>query len=284
MSTPVTPPRRILVATDLSAQAGRAVQRAAQLGAEHKAQITALHVLPKGLDPELTEFAHVHLRSHLDQYAGTTAAEAVIRHGNIARSVDAEATDRGTDLLVVGAHGADRLADMFLGSTPANLVRICQAPALVVSSPPQGAYRTVLLAVDDSSVSATAARAACALTPRADHILAHVSIVLGETLMRMHGASEEQLAELRKTSTDQIRAHVINLATELAPAPTRVRIESGSPQMLLPQMCRDHAADLVVVGTGSHSQLGYALLGSVTQHMLRHAPSDVLVVPARKGE
>jgi hypothetical protein len=48
------PPRHVLVATDLSDQAGLAVRRAAQLGEQHDAQVTAVHVLPSGLDAELS--------------------------------------------------------------------------------------------------------------------------------------------------------------------------------------------------------------------------------------
>ncbi|GAB3473710.1 nucleotide-binding universal stress UspA family protein [Amycolatopsis cihanbeyliensis] len=271
------------MATDLSAQAGKAVQRAGQLGAQHNARVTALHVLPEGLNPELVEVARACLRAHLDQYSTATVAEAAVRHGNVARAVDAEAVEHRADLLVVGAHGTHRLAGAFLGSTPADLVRVSQAPVLVVREPPEDAYRTVALAVDTSCVSAMAARTACALTPRADHILVHVSVVIGEILMRMRGAGDEQLAQLRKVSTEEVRGHIMKLATELAPAATRVVIETGRPQTLLPQLCHRHAADLVAVGTGGHSRLGYALLGSVAQHVLRYAHSDVLVVPARKG-
>ncbi|MDX5964969.1 universal stress protein [Rhodococcus opacus] len=58
------PPRQVLVATDLSDPAGRAVRRAAQLAGQHGARVTALHVLPMGVDSNLTEFAYTLLRSH----------------------------------------------------------------------------------------------------------------------------------------------------------------------------------------------------------------------------
>lgn len=276
------PPRCVVVATDLSDQAGWAVHRAALLGEQHDAQVTALHVLPAGLDAELTEFAHACLGSHLDRHASTTEAQTVIRHGTVVGEIDAEAIERAADLLVVGAHGAHWLAGPFLGSTAANLVRVSRAPVLVVKNAPQGAYRTVVLAVDTSPASATAAHTASALTPHADHIVVHVSVVVGETLLRMHGASEEHLTQLRQVSTDQVRGDIENLAAELTPTPTQVVIESARPETRLPELSHRHTADLVAVGTGYRSPLGYALLGSVAQHVLRDAPSDVLVVPARK--
>jgi nucleotide-binding universal stress UspA family protein len=276
--------RRVLVATDLSDQAGQAVRRAAQLADQHNAHLVALHVLPTGLDADLAEFARICLRSHLDRYTGTTVTEPVIRHGTVVDEIAAEAAERGADLLVVGAHGEHWLPDPFLGSTPANLVRVSHAPVLVVKTPPERPYRTVMLAVDASPVSAEAAYTASALTSHAEHIVVHVTVVVGETLMRMHGVGEEQLAQLRQVNTDQVRGDIDTLAAELTPPAARIVIESGRPQTRLPELSLRHRADLVALGTGGRSTLGYALLGSVAQHVLRNAPSDVLVVPAaRKG-
>ncbi|WP_291407476.1 universal stress protein [Actinophytocola sp.] len=95
----------------------------------------------------------------------------------------------------------------------------------------------------------------------------------------MHGASEELLAQLREASIEQVRGDIENVASELTPAAARVVIEFGRPQTRLPELSRHHAADLVALGTGGRSSLGYALLGSVAQHVLRDAAPDVLVVP-----
>ncbi|OLT41628.1 hypothetical protein BAY59_34175 [Prauserella coralliicola] len=282
MSMAAAPVRRVLVATDLSEQAGLAVRRAAQLAAERDARLSAVNVQPAGLNEELSEFAHARLRSHLDRFITSTVTEAVVRHGHVAYEILAEVTDRDADLLVVGAHGGHRLTSPVLGSTPGNLVRASPVPVLVVKSPPDGEYRTVVLAVDSTAVSATAAHTAGALTPYADHIVVHFAVVVGETLMRMHGASEQHLAELREVSTEQVRVDIERVAAELTPAASRVVIASGRPQTRLPELSRHHAADLVAVGTGARSSLGYTLLGSVAQHVLRDASSDVLVVPARK--
>jgi nucleotide-binding universal stress UspA family protein len=283
MPTFATPPRRILVATDLSAQAGKALRRAAQLGDQHRSQVTALHVVPEGLTPELTEFARSRLQSHIDEYASATVT-ALVRHGDVAWAIDAEAVDGSADLLVVGAHGEHRLADAFLGSTSANVVRVSRAPVLVVKTPLRAAYQTVVLAVDMSPASAMAAQTASTLTPQADHIVVHANVIVGEYLLRMHGASEEQLDQLRAASADAIRDDIATLAAELAPPPRRIMIEPGRPQTLLPELCRRCCADLVAVATGGRSRLGYALLGSVAQHVLRHAPLDVLVVPSGGGD
>lgn len=48
---------------------------------------------------------------------------------------------------------------------------------------------------------------------------------------------------------------------------------------MIPEIGAEHRAELIAVGTGERSALEYAVLGSVAQHVLRHATTDVLVVP-----
>lgn len=275
--------RRLLVATDLSDQADLALRRAAQLSTEHNALMTALHVLPAdlvaGAGVDVVEFARACLGVHLHQHTGTTPVVAVVCQGRVVDEIVVEAVERGADLLVVGAHGEHWRAGS-LGSTPENLLRVSEVPVLVVRAPVERTYRRVVLAVDRSPVAAEAARTANALTPHAEHLVVHCAAVVGETLLRMHGATDEDVAQLRRVSTDQVRRHIEGLAGELAPAPDHVLVESGRPQNRLAQLARRCGADLVALGTGGRSAWGHALLGSVAQHVLREAPADVLVVPA----
>jgi nucleotide-binding universal stress UspA family protein len=273
------PPRRILVATDLSEESGLAVRRAAQLGEQHGAQVTALHVVSSGIDPELVDYVRSRLSAHVRQSAAGFPVEATTRFGSVTAELAAEVDDRGVDLLVVGAYGTHRRADALLGSTAENAVRLAKFPVLVVRSQPRTPYKTVLLAVDSSATSITAARAAGALTPQAHHVVTHVTTVLGENLLRMRGFSEHRIAELREVSTEKVRPRLDELATNVAPQPAKVVIDSGRPEDTLPQLAERLGADLVATGAGDHSRLAYALLGSVAHHVVRRARCDVLVVP-----
>lgn len=58
------------------------------------------------------------------------------------------------------------------------------------------------------------------------------------------------------------------------------RVEEGVPADVLLRSAR--GADLLVVGTRGRGALSGALLGSVSQHAIRHAPCPVLVVPAAR--
>jgi nucleotide-binding universal stress UspA family protein len=55
-------------------------------------------------------------------------------------------------------------------------------------------------------------------------------------------------------------------------------VESGSPGPTLCQVAEDRGADVIVVGSRGHGALKRALLGSVSSHVLHHAPCPVLVL------
>jgi len=56
--------------------------------------------------------------------------------------------------------------------------------------------------------------------------------------------------------------------------------EAGRTHELIVQRARDHAADLIVMGTHGRGGFNRLLLGSVTEKVLRAAPCPVLTVPA----
>ncbi|MDK1475467.1 universal stress protein [Streptomyces sp. 549] len=298
---PDEPPRHVLAATDLSARAGRAVRRAAMVAARHGARLTVLHVVPIDVDPDSAAFAqarlHDHVREQLDglPQAGTgsgthvpaelsasrSALDVLVRTGGVADVVLTEAGQRSVDLLVVGAHGSHGLLDALLGSTAENLVRASPVPVLVVRDAPADEYREVLLAVDGSDSGVGALRTGAALAPGARRTVVHVHVVPGEHLLRMRGVAEPQVAEYRQRNAHRVRERVEELMGQAGltgPQRARVLVETGRPHDVLSQTAERLGADLTVVGTGAGSRLGYALLGSVAQHVVHGAAGDVLVV------
>jgi nucleotide-binding universal stress UspA family protein len=58
---------------------------------------------------------------------------------------------------------------------------------------------------------------------------------------------------------------------------THVIGRAGSPGDVVSEVAKEHAAELIVVGTHGHTGIQRFLLGSVATAILRHAPCDVLV-------
>lgn len=269
-------PRRILAVTDLSAHSGLAVGRAALLALEHRAELSALYVIPPDLGAGLTQFAEKCLRLHLEEYAQDLPVAQSVRAGAVVKQILAGISESGADLVVTGAHGANRISSILLGSAPANLVRVSPVPVLVVRTPPEDDYRRVILASDGSPGSVLAAETAHALTPGAEHLLAHVTVVVGQSLLEMHGITGEQLSDLRRLSVEQVRGPLAALARRLG---AELIIEAGRPQQCLPDLVVARGADLIAVGAGHRSRGGNAVFGSTALHVLREASADVLVVP-----
>ncbi len=66
-----------------------------------------------------------------------------------------------------------------------------------------------------------------------------------------------------------------------ARTPLDVRVVTGPPQTRIVDGAIALPADLIVMGTHGASGLEHLVLGSVTEHVLRHAPCPVLTVPPR---
>lgn len=61
----------------------------------------------------------------------------------------------------------------------------------------------------------------------------------------------------------------------------RALVKSGKPWKIIVSVASRIAADLIVMGTHGHTALKRALLGSVAERVIRHAPCPVLTVRAK---
>ena len=103
---------RILVGTDGSATAGRAVDRAVELAT---ATHSALTILAVGTGDRPAEI----VRQEADRHAGSgVAISTEVREGDAASVLVDVAEQEGYDLLVVGNKGMTGAARFFLGSVP----------------------------------------------------------------------------------------------------------------------------------------------------------------------
>ena len=113
---------KILVGTDTSARAERAVEAAAGLAATHDAEVIALYVRPpldarEVFDPEKMpdpETYLARLRERFPDVKLRTRSEA----GDPAETIVEVAEEEGADVIVVGNRGVHGRSRWFLGSVP----------------------------------------------------------------------------------------------------------------------------------------------------------------------
>ncbi|MDZ7732819.1 MAG: universal stress protein [Acidimicrobiia bacterium] len=270
--------RRVLAATDLSEGAQRALERAAVIARDHGAALAVLHVV----DPEVDDLALGRGRELVDGLVASLdlAPETLVRSGRPFEEIVRSARELDVDLVVLGASGGDTVREHVLGTTSERVVRHGDRPVLVVRKPATGVeYARVLAGVDLSEPSAAALEFARAAFARAELQVVHVRIVVGEHRLRMNGADDEAIAQLRARAMDSASVEVDRWLSEQSLPTEAVRVEPGHPPAVLA-----HLADagrhegLVVVGAHGSTGPRRLLLGSVSQRILRDARCDVLVV------
>jgi len=143
----------ILLAYDGSEHAQAALDLAIDLfsacAAGEQCRLTAITVLP-------TQYigGHEALQRSLDQAKqkleqANLPAEAILKAGNPAVSINAYAEEINADLILMGAQGLRATLGILLGGVVQQVVEYSQRPVLVVRAPYRG-LRRVLVAVDGS--------------------------------------------------------------------------------------------------------------------------------------
>lgn len=236
--------------------------------AVHEAATKQLEAIP----PELVEGVELHTRA----VAGQSPAHAL----------QMAAEELGAQLVAIGSTHRGTVGRVVPGTVAARLLHgapcpVAVAPAGYASEVPDR-LRVILVAFDGSEES----RAALA-------VATEIALQQGATL-RVRAIAEPQegafasagagyaavdLAAERRRYLDQ-QAH--DLHDEL-PSEVRadVRVTGGSPAEVLCQEA-DKGVDLIVMGSRGYGPLARVLLGSVSERVVREAPTPVLVVPRRQ--
>ncbi len=285
----------IVAATDFSAGANLAVDRAARLAKRWQAPLWLLHVFNDGAwatirslyqrehwaDREPVLAARDRLSGLARELGNRHGIEvlAETRTGRAASEIAAFAAQCEARLLVVGEHGENWLGDaLMIGGTALKLLESARQPVLLVRRPAGGDYANILVGTDFSDNALRAAQAARSLFPEARLTLCHAPMVPFEGRMRLAGASDEDIGRYRREEAARAEEKMRGIIEGLAP-PLASRILSGFPPAVLAEQARVTGADLVAVGRHGGGAFSERLLGSVTQNVLHQAPCDVLLVP-----
>jgi len=168
------------------------------------------------------------------------------------------------ELVVMGAHGANRLDNFFLGGTAGRLVRRSTVPVLTVRSEIEStAIRRVLVATDFGEASRRAWEFCRGLQRHGVKLV--VAHVLDDARVRNN-------PDYMSTVTDALE----QLTGENA---ERHVVREGSPVTELPNAAREVGADLIAIGLRRHSSAMGLLLGSRADALIRSSAIPILSVP-----
>jgi nucleotide-binding universal stress UspA family protein len=137
-------------------------------------------------------------------------------------------------------------------------------------------YERILVPTDGSDAAAAAAEHALELAD-ADDATLHVLYVVDVRMSPIStGMDREAVVDLLELSDEQPTAPIRARAAASIPVVEAIRI--GVPDEAIRAYVEEVDCDLVVMGTHGRTGLEHALLGSVTEHVLRTVDVPVLTV------
>ena len=131
------PVKRVVVATDRSATAERAVAWANDLASRYDAELLLLQVLPTagdGPDAEAQAAAEASLRELAEQLAGPRGRAAVKVHADPPRAIVDTAEAEQADVLVVGNAGMSGRKEFLLGNVPNRVSHSARCSVVIVNT------------------------------------------------------------------------------------------------------------------------------------------------------
>ena len=288
--------KHILAATDLSAPARHAVERAALVAAGNDAALAMIHIAnlapldqirqllssePERLKQDLVDQLRESLRTlgaSIHERFGITPALRVAT-GDLLPELLNHAATLPADLLVLGARGSSFLRHILLGTTAERLLSSSRFPMLVVKQPPHEPYRQLLVPVDFSPSSLRALRLARTIAPRADITVLHVFEVPFEGQLRYAGVDDSKIEHYRAIAHNQAWEKLRQLRTsaELDDARVELLVRQGDVSQRIIEQEQEADCDLIVVGKHGKDAIEELLLGRVTRHVLTESQGDILV-------
>lgn len=295
---------RILLPTDFSPLADMALDYALELAGKHGASLYLLHAVVLHADDPNDPAHHFpdaeQIRCRLEQTAEDRMANRlavrevpdvevirVQRRGISTAPVILEyAGENDIDLIVMSTHGRRGLSHVLLGSVTEEVVRLSPCPVLTIRGRtpdlPAVAPRVVLVPVDFSEHSVRAvsyAKDICSVYGAEMHLVhvferpVHPEIYVGGSPIEFPGFASLQ---------GSLREALEKIARE-APGPdvpVTLHVLEGRALSAILEVASEAEANLIVIATHGLSGVAHALLGSVTERVVRRAACPVLTVKA----
>ena len=149
-------------------------------------------------------------------------------------------------------------------------------PGSEQTAAPQLSGRKILLATDLSEASSSATEEAFDLAGRLGAALLIVSIIDPGSLLLPGGRFRARVDQVRE-DREQAAQDLVERGRE-AGVPVSFLVWTGDPGDMIVSAAEAEHADMIVVGSHGRGAVGRLFLGSVSEHVVRHAPCPVLVV------
>jgi nucleotide-binding universal stress UspA family protein len=283
-------PTKILLATDGSEDAQLAATTAVDLAKKLDSELHVVYVEPMpekhisvltrfrvDLPAEVVERVEQDARTKLEEQvqkirqAGGEVAQAYPRSGLPDTVIVSLAEELDAGLIVVGSRGLGGIRRALMGSASDSVVRHAHCPVMVVRGQPVVLPTKILLVTDGSEQAELAATAAAELAKRTTSELHVAHIAAQYSYARAAG---EELPEVAQQVLDEQVSRLQNAGVTVAEAHVRV----GPPAAAIVALAEHVGARLLIMGSRGLGGIRRALMGSVSDSVVRHAHCPIMVV------
>jgi hypothetical protein len=275
MVCPVARMEKLLVATDGSIFSENAIREAINLAKTCSSKLIAVSVVKtnpefEDLVPLVVEKAEKEVREHLESIKNRASREGVDCKIVVHRSEEPfqdivnDAAKNKVDMVIIGTHGRTGLKRLMMGSVTAKVIGHAPCKVLVVPKGTRLTLKKILIATDGSVFSEFASREAISIAKHSGGILLALSV-----------AKRDENIPLARES--------VNVVKELAER-EGIKVETltlkGEPYETIVKTAEQRNAGLIIVGSHGRTGVERLLMGSVTERVIGHSASAVLVVRA----
>jgi nucleotide-binding universal stress UspA family protein len=295
-------PTRILLATDGSEEAEMAATTAINVARSTDSELHVLTVGPGSPSydvqiPEVADELRRHTQEILDEQAKKieqAGGEIAQRHLRLAEhhpgfehhpsdDVVRVAEEIGAGLIVVGSRGLGGMRRALMGSVSDSVVRHAHCPVLVVRGEPVSFPTKILVATDGSREAELAATSAADIArgtgselhvvdvfPGSAYVHPYYEVHYPEAAERLRREAREERQEVLDEQVERIQKAGGNVA--------QTHIRTGEAAKEIVALAEEIGVGLIAMGSRGLGGIRRALMGGVSDSVVRHAHCSVLIV------
>jgi nucleotide-binding universal stress UspA family protein len=273
MICPVARMEKLLVATDGSKFSKSAIREAISLAKTCSSKLIAVSVVTTNVEfedlvPQVVAKAEREVREHLESIKNKALKEGVdceiiVHRGEEPyQDIVADAVKNQVNMIIVGTHGRTGLKRLMMGSVTAKVIGHAPCNVMVVPMDARITLEKILIATDGSIYSELASREAISIAKRTNSGLIALSI-----------AKKDENLPVAKESIDMVRE-----VAEREGIKVEALTLKGEPYEVIVKTAKQKNAGLIVVGSHGRTGVERLLMGSVTERVIGHSGTAVLVV------
>lgn len=271
---------RILLCTDSSPEAARAVRFGFQLARDSQQPLELLGVVEKRVEVDAMRAGLEDLGAELKTIGAQ--CEIKVRRGHAAEQILAEAEDWQAELIVVGQLGWRGLTRFLMGTTAARILHYAACPVLLYKGHREE-LRNILVctAGSDQGLRDVARAGQVAQSARAAvtvlHVMSQVPLNNSAYLPDLAAGADELITRQTREGL-HLKAALAKLRESAPDAARWVKVRHGFVVDEILAELREGSYDLLVAGAHIARGFNRWLLDDVTAHLVAESPTSVLVV------